>query len=72
MAFPKTFAELKQSGYRFSNHSTCRGCHRDVEWWTTPRDRKMPFDPMEPKDDSPAVPHHATCPNVEQFRGGAR
>jgi hypothetical protein len=73
MPFPATFSALKSAGYRFSNHATCRGCHREIEWYTTPRDRKMPFDPMDPTDDdSPAVPHHATCPNADDFRGGAR
>lgn len=73
MPFPQTFSALMQAGYRFSNHAKCRGCHADIEWWTTPNDRKMPFDPMdETNEAAPAVSHHATCPNAEDFRGGAR
>lgn len=73
MPFPKTFSALKAAGYVFQNDGRCRGCQRDLEWWRTPSGRKMPFDPMDAsKDESPAVPHHATCPNVEEFRGGAR
>ncbi|MDE2102773.1 MAG: hypothetical protein KGL39_36350 [Patescibacteria group bacterium] len=71
MPFPATFSALKAAGYRFDNHARCKGCGQEIEWWFTPKGRKLPFDLM-PNDDSPAVAHFATCPDVDQFRGGSR
>ena len=67
MSFPKTRDELKTAGYRFENHGVCRGCKQEIEWFTTPKDKKMPFDLM-PNGDSPAIAHWSTCPNAEDFR----
>lgn len=62
MPFPKTEEELKEAGYEFGNRSHCRGCGAEIEWWTTPRDKRIPLDPgtMEA--------HWATCPNAGDFR----
>jgi hypothetical protein len=70
MAFPATRAALKASGYRFENHSICRGCKEPIEWWTSPKGRKMPFQLMA-VDDSPALAHFVYCPNAEDFRSGS-
>lgn len=67
MAFPPTFQALKDAGYRFDNHATCRRCRAEIEWWFTPTGGKMPFDLM-PNADSPAVAHFVTCPNADDFR----
>jgi hypothetical protein len=67
MPFPKTFAELKSSGYRFDNHARCKGCDEEIEWWITPKERKMPFNLM-PNADSPAVTHFTTCAKAGDFR----
>jgi hypothetical protein len=67
---PKTRDEQMLAGYKFSNHARCRGCHQDIEWWTTPRMRKIPVDLMQSGND-PWISHFATCPDVDQFRGGA-
>jgi hypothetical protein len=71
MPFPQTREALIPAGYRFDNHAICRGCKEDIEWWFTPKGRKMPFNLMQ-KDDSPAVPHWSTCPNADDFRSGGR
>lgn len=68
VAFPKTFAEMKDAGYHFSNGSSCRDCHADIEWWETPKGKKMPMNAMETRDDAPAIAHWTTCPNAESFR----
>jgi hypothetical protein len=70
MPFPQTREALQQASYRFDNHANCRGCKADVEWWFTPRGKKMPFDLM-PNDDSAAVAHWSTCPNADDFRSGS-
>ncbi len=67
MPFPATRDALMQAGYRFDNHSVCRGCRREIEWWFTPKEKKIPFDLMQ-TGSSPAVAHFATCPDVESFR----
>lgn len=67
MPFPQTFDELKAAGYKFQNHSNCRSCKAEIEWWETPRGKKMPFDLM-PAGDSPAVTHFTTCPNADEHR----
>jgi hypothetical protein len=68
MPFPKDRDALIAAGYTFENHGVCRGCHAEVEWYTTPAGRKAPFDLM-PKGDSPAINHFATCPEAKAFRG---
>lgn len=62
MQFPKTDTELKAQGYQFDNTAKCRGCNAEIEWWVTPKSKKIPLDPgtMEP--------HWATCPNADDFR----
>lgn len=70
MPFPQTFAAMQAAGYRFENHAKCRGCKADIEWWITPKGKKMPMDLM-PKDDSLAVPHWSSCPEAGQFRSGS-
>jgi hypothetical protein len=67
MPFPTTREGLKAAGYRFDNHAKCRGCRQDVEWYFTPKGKKMPFNLM-PEDSSPAIAHWTTCPNAEDFR----
>lgn len=67
MPFPATRDALIAAGYKFENHSVCRGCKQEIEWYTTPADKKAPFDLM-PTGDSPVVSHFATCPQRDSFR----
>lgn len=67
MPFPQTRDALMSAGYRFDNHSVCKGCRAEIEWWFTPKGGKMPFDLMQ-ESTSPAVTHFSTCPNAEDFR----
>jgi hypothetical protein len=67
MAFPKTQAEMVESGYGFDRIETCRGCHQNMEMWETPAGKRIPMDPM-PEDESPAISHFATCPQASRFR----
>lgn len=64
----KTRDEMMRAGYKYDNHSVCRGCRAEIEWWITPAGRKMPIDLM-PTGSSVWMPHHATCPDVASFRG---
>jgi hypothetical protein len=67
MPFPKTKSELEAAGYRFSNSGQCsaRICLAPIEWYRTPKGKKMPFDLA--KSDGIMEPHFATCPAVKQF-----
>lgn len=65
MALPQTIDELRAAGYKFEGDSSCRSCGADIEWWTTPRGKKMPF------DDGTAISHFSTCPNADQHRNDA-
>jgi len=67
MPFPQTRDALMAAGYRFDNHSVCKGCKAEVEWWLTPKGKKMPFDLMQ-SGDSKAVTHFSSCPDAEDFR----
>ncbi len=67
MAFPQTLNELVPSGYKFSNHATCKGCGEDLEWWTTPTGRKIPMNPMSKGSDK-AEAHWSTCTEQDSFR----
>lgn len=66
MPFPATRRELKEAGYDFIAHKTCK-CSEAMELWHTPADKMMPMNPM-PSEDSPAVSHWATCRMAIQFR----
>lgn len=67
MSFPKTLDELKAAGYEFDNHSHCRGCGEDMEWWKTKSGKPIPMNPMD-KGTSPAIAHFSTCPEADSFR----
>lgn len=64
MPFPRTVAEMTDAGYLYSNDSICRACGAAIEWWVTPRGKKLPV------NLGTAKPHWATCPQAELFRKG--
>lgn len=65
MPFPETMDELVKAGYSFENEGKCRGCGKAIEWWNTPRGKKMP---MNVDSDGNVESHWANCPNAPQFR----
>jgi hypothetical protein len=65
MPFPETTTELVNAGYRFDNGANCRGCGASVEWWITPKGKRMP---MDVDADGNCEPHWSTCPNAKEFR----
>lgn len=67
MPLPQTRIEVVEAGYIFGGTANCAGCQALIEWWRTPKGKRMPIDRM-PLDDSPFVPHFATCPKAQQFR----
>ena len=43
MAIPEKREDLVAMGYVFDNESKCRSCEAEIEWWITPRGKKMPM-----------------------------
>jgi hypothetical protein len=62
MSYPQTLDELRQQGYKHNGDGECRSCGADIEWWETPRGKKMPT------DHGTATPHWSTCPNANEHR----
>lgn len=60
--YPQTLDELKAQGYQSSGNGKCRNCGKDMAWFTTPRGKKIPMNPMQKGGDK-AVPHWETCEN---------
>ena len=65
MAFPETLDELKAAGYVLDGYGNCWGCGAIIQWFKTPRGKRMP---MDVDADGNAEPHWATCPNAKDFR----
>ena len=60
---------------RFSRRDACKGCGREILWGKTKQGRWVPVDPKlitifdeHGEVQVGHVPHHSTCPNVEEFR----
>lgn len=78
MAIPTSREDLTAMGYVFDNEAKCRGCGADIEWWITPKDKKMPMSVVEVKDESKVfpqpilrvdrIPHWSNCPKADSFR----
>lgn len=62
MAFPRTLEEMAKMGYSHQGSGQCRSCSEPLDWWSTPKGKKIPM------DRGTATPHWTTCPNAENFR----
>ncbi len=58
-----TDKELTKAGYRFDSRGRCLGpnCRAEIEWWITPRQKRIPLDP------GTMQPHWSTCPDADAF-----
>jgi hypothetical protein len=65
MPFPQTTQELLAAGYKFDNDANCRGCGASIEWWITPKHKRMP---MDVHADDTVEPHWSTCPEAKEFK----
>jgi hypothetical protein len=70
MPLPTSRRDLESFGYSKTNDSHCSGCGAEIEWWVTPRGKKMPFIVTTNLALSLEVltPHFADCPKVKDFR----
>jgi hypothetical protein len=61
--FPITPKEAIEDGYTLETAgAVCSGCRAAIDWWITPREKKIPIDAGTFK------PHWVSCPNAKQFR----
>jgi hypothetical protein len=77
MAIPQNREDLMAMGYVFDNEAKCRGCGAPIEWWITPKGKKMPMSVKEVKDGEGffakvtgwvRLPHWSDCEAADQFR----
>ena len=78
MPTPTKREDLVALGYVYDNDAFCRGCGAPIEWWITPKGKKMPMSVNEIKDETcgfpqpilrvDRVPHFVDCPNADHFR----
>ena len=62
MPFPKTNTDLAAQGYVFDNSAHCRGCGAEIDWYRTPKGKKIPLDP------GTLEAHWSSCPKAKDFR----
>jgi ribonuclease HI len=61
--FPITREEAVDDGYTLeTENARCSGCDAVIDWWKTPREKRIPI------DAGTFNPHWATCPKAESFR----
>ena len=68
MRLPESRAELEIAGYSFSNTAKCRSCPKRIEWWWTPKKRKLPFSVLHTGAVERIVPHFWDCPAAKAYR----
>ena len=71
MPLPEMRQGLQDAGYRHARDGRCRSatCNAELEIWTTPKGKYMPFDVTraEGKDDI-LISHFVNCPDAAKFR----
>lgn len=78
MSLPTEVKALQMVGYEFDNKAVCAGCGAEIEWWITPRKKKMPMSVVAirqiPEDQNSTIirhdriSHFAICPKAKEFR----
>ena len=68
MPIPHRRNDLQSFGYVFQDRAYCSGCDAPIEWWSTPKGKKMPFDVTESETGDVLLPHWDSCPVADRFR----
>jgi hypothetical protein len=71
--FPADASELRAAGYEYDGDGRCRACGEALEWWITPKGKKMPLSRVKVGDQlkqnvEKLQPHFADCPEADAFR----
>lgn len=67
MPLPDTLPELQIAGYRHDGVGRCSRCDARMEWFVTPKGRRMPFS-LKPGTETKYQAHFASCPFASHFR----
>jgi hypothetical protein len=80
MPVPNEFTDLQLAGYRYAGDGVCAKCRRPLQWFITPKNRRMPFSlvndvmvgpdgELYPKPSLTKLePHFAACAFAADFR----
>ncbi len=71
MAIPDNRPDLESMGYKYDGSSRCRGCGAMMDWYITPKEKKMPMSEIPGTEEDTLrkiQPHWAVCPKRDQFR----
>lgn len=66
MPFPRTTEQMTGWGYKPLGMGACKKCGFPIDWWETPKGKKMPV------NRDTAVPHWETCTDKESGPSTAR
>ncbi len=66
MPFPRTIEALEAAGYRYGTNGQCRGCGSQIQWFSTPAQKWMPFN--MPNQMGEFDNHWSTCPVRGRFK----
>jgi hypothetical protein len=74
MSFPDNRKDLEAVGYEFINDGVCRGCGDPIQWYATPKDKRLPMSIKivgtlaEGNRREVLEPHWGVCPSAQDFR----
>ncbi len=75
MAIPDTRDGLESLGYKYTGSSACRGCGAEMQWFTTPRGKKLPMSAIPGTEDDESQKleaHWSVCPKANEFRSNRK
>lgn len=63
-----TRQEWMKLGWKFKSNSSCRACHKPIEWWITPGGKFSPLIAKFTDGLEDLTSHFADCENRLEFR----
>jgi hypothetical protein len=73
MPLPTNRRDLEAFGYQQlpvtrPGGAHCSACNAPIEWWLTPRYKKMPFRSAVINGVEQLIPHFSDCPKAQEFK----
>lgn len=69
--FPDNRRDLEAAGYRYTGSSRCRSCRTEIDWYETPRGKKVPMSAVEGtenRENRVLEAHWKNCPDADNYR----
>jgi hypothetical protein len=60
-------AGLMSAGYVHQGRAKCSGCPMTIEWYLTPKNKRMPFS-LKVGMNTQYEPHWGSCASADRFR----